>query len=77
MPRPYLTGLLGLILALVLMFSAGCHPFRADRQAMRLDSISKDVDRSIDDIDWALGLDEPSMLYEKTFPPYRREAPGW
>jgi hypothetical protein len=31
-----------------------------------------DLDRIPDDFDWILGFDEPSILYEPTFPPYPR-----
>jgi hypothetical protein len=29
----------------------------------------QDLNRMVDDIDWFFGLDEPSTLYENTFPP--------
>ena len=37
--------------------------------AAKADAPAKNVGELVDDIDWALGLDEPSVIFEDTFPP--------
>ena len=52
-----------------LIASLGCS---AERNRRRAVSVRTDLDRIVDDVDWILGLDEPSIQYEETFPPYPR-----
>jgi len=68
----WLTRLLCLVAVMGLMASLGCNAFTAERQRRRALSIQKDLDHMVDDVDWALGLDEPSTLQEESFPPYPR-----
>lgn len=39
-------------------------------------TLRTDLDHLADDVDWALGLEEPSILYEDSFPPPPVEEPG-
>ncbi len=68
----WLGGLLCVFAAMGLIMSLGCNAFSAERQRRRAYSIRTDLDHMVDDVDWVLGLDEPSSLYEETFPPYPR-----
>jgi len=63
-------GLLCLLAALAIVASLGCNAFSAERQSRRVYVIRTDLDRIPDEIDWILGLDEPSIIYEDSFPPY-------
>ena len=55
-----------------LVLSTGCGMFTPERNQRRLDVMKADMARIPDEIDWILGLDEPSSLHEETFPPYPR-----
>ena len=68
----WLTRLLCLVAATGLVLSLGCNAFSAERQRRRVQTSMTDLDRIPDDFDWILGFDEPSILYEPTFPPYPR-----
>jgi hypothetical protein len=53
----------------VFIVTCGCS---AERNRRRAYSVRTDLDHMVDDFDWMVGLDEPSILYEETFPPYTR-----
>jgi hypothetical protein len=42
----------------------GCGLFDPDRNRRRGYVMRTDLEHFVDDLDWVLGLDEPSMLYE-------------
>jgi hypothetical protein len=63
--------LLCLLVVAGLAMSLGCrNTYSAERVRMRTYSMQTDADHIVDDVDWALGLDEPSILYEDSFPPH-------
>ena len=52
--------------------SAGCsNAFSAERTRRREYVVDTDLDGIVDDLDWALGLDGPSMIYDHSTTPYR------
>ena len=71
MSSRWLTGVLCLLAVVGLAISAGCsNAFSAERNRRRADVVRRDMDRMVDDVDWMLGFDEPSIIYEDSFPPY-------
>ena len=64
----WVTALVCLVAVAGLLVATGCSQ---ERNARRAYVIKSDLDRMPDDLDWLFGLDEPSILYEVTFPPYR------
>jgi len=56
-----------LLTVVAISVSLGCS---AERNRRRSYSMETDLDHLVDDVDWALGLDEPSILYEDSFPPH-------
>ena len=71
MASRWLTAFLCLLTVVGISVSLGCaNAFTAQRRRMRIQSVEVDSDNIIDDVDWILGLDEPSTLYEDSFPPY-------
>ena len=71
MSSRWLTGVLCLLAAVGLAISAGCsNAFSAERNRRRAYVVRRDLDRMVDDVDWILGLDEPSIIYEDSYPPY-------
>jgi len=71
MKSHWLAGLVCVVTLAAMVLSAGCsNPVSADRNRRRAYVVQTDLDHMTDDIDWALGLDEPSILYEDSFPPY-------
>jgi hypothetical protein len=54
-----LLALFGLVLGL-----CGCGMFDPDRNRRRRYVVKTDLEHFVDDLDWILGLDKPSMLYE-------------
>ena len=72
MRKRWLVRLTFMLTVAVIIVSVGCNAFSEERQRRRSVSIWTDLDHMVDDVDWALGLDQPSSLYEETFPPYPR-----
>lgn len=71
MTSRWLTVLLCTLTVLGMALSLGCaNAFTEERTARRAYAIRTDLDHMVDDVDWALGLDEPSILYEDSFPPH-------
>jgi len=70
MRNRWLAAILCLVAVAGLFVSQGCSP---QASARRAHVIKRDLSRIPDEIDWLLGLDEPSILYEDTFPPYPGE----
>ena len=66
MTSRWVTGVLCLLTVLALSMSLGCS---AERNRYRANSMKTDLHHMVDDIDWFFGLDEPSILYEDSFPP--------
>ena len=62
-----LAVVLCLVMAAGFMVSLGC---TAENTATAANSIRADARRLPDDVLWLFGLDEPSIVYEDTFPPY-------
>ena len=67
MRNRWLAAVLCLVMAAGFIVSLGC---TAENTATAAASIRADARRLPDDVLWVLGLDEPSILYEDTFPPY-------
>jgi hypothetical protein len=66
----WLTVILCLLTLAGISVSLGCaNAFSEDRNRMRVYSIRTDLNHMVDDVDWFFGLDEPSVLYEDSFPP--------
>ena len=63
----WITVVLCFVMFIGVSASLGC---TAERNRYRANSIGDDLDHMVDDVDWALGLDERSMVYEDTFPPH-------
>lgn len=63
----WVTVVLCFLMVVGVSASLGCS---AERNRYRTDSMSRDLDHMVDDVDWALGIEEPSMLYEDSFPPH-------
>jgi len=72
MKSRWVTKLLCVVAVTGLVLSLGCNAFSAERQRRRAYSVRTDLNYMVDDVDWLLGLDEPSALHEETFPPYPR-----
>ncbi|MFW6189207.1 MAG: hypothetical protein ACOC7T_02140 [Planctomycetota bacterium] len=70
MRNRWLSAVLCLLVAVGLIASMGCNAFTAERNRRRAYVARSDADRIADDVDWLLGLDEPSILYEESFTPY-------
>ncbi|MHC4592490.1 MAG: hypothetical protein ACYS8L_07340 [Planctomycetota bacterium] len=71
MASRWLTVTLCMLTLIGTLVSLGCaNAFTEERTRRRQYAIETDLDHMIDDIDWVLGLDEPSILYEETFPPH-------
>ncbi len=67
MRKRWLAVVMCLVIGATFAVSLGC---TSERSAIAANSIRKDVSRLPDDVLWVLGLDEPTILYEDTFPPY-------
>ena len=67
----WLAFTLCMITAACFFFSLGCG---AERNATMVNSIGVNCDRIQDDLIWAFDLDEPSMMYDDTFPPYHNHG---
>jgi hypothetical protein len=65
----WLVTILCLATMIGLFVSTGCSP---ERNARRVSTMRSDWERIPDEVDWLFGLDEPSILYEETFPPRGR-----
>ncbi len=62
----------GVLVIAGMALSTGCsNAFSAERTRQRDYVVNRDLDGIVDDMDWALGLDEPSMIYEESVTPYR------
>lgn len=71
MARRWVAILVCLLAAAALCASLGCrNALSAERVRMRTYSMQTDADHIVDDVDWVLGLEEPSILYEDSFPPH-------
>ncbi|MBS3764663.1 MAG: hypothetical protein ACLFWL_10635 [Candidatus Brocadiia bacterium] len=51
---------------LAILFVCGCNAFSAQRQRRRRYVIETDLDHIVDDVDWVLGLHEPSGTFDET-----------
>ncbi len=71
MRNRWLAAMLCLVAVAGLVISMGCNAFTPERNRRRVAVMQSDMDRMVDEVDWLLGLDEPSTLYEDTFTPYR------
>ncbi|MFO8007217.1 MAG: hypothetical protein R6V05_05700 [Candidatus Brocadiia bacterium] len=71
MAKRCLVILLCLLAVAALTMSTGCGYFTPEKNARRLRVARADLERIPDEVDWALGLDAPSILYEDGLPPYR------
>ncbi len=67
MRKRWLAVVMCLIIGATFTGTLGCS---STRSATAVASMRQDLNRLPDDVQWALGLDEPSILYEDTFPPY-------
>ncbi len=54
-----------------LTLSLGCNAFAPERNQRRMQVVRSDTRRIPDEVDWILGFEEPSQLYEDTFPPFK------
>ncbi|MHC4480309.1 MAG: hypothetical protein ACYS8K_03775 [Planctomycetota bacterium] len=71
MASRWLAGLLCLVTLMAILLSVGCaNAFTEERVRRRKFAMETDLDHLIDDVDWALGIEEPSILYEDSFPPH-------
>ena len=66
MKRIWLARLLCFALLVTLCTTLGCNAFTARRQRRREYAIETNLDRMVDDVDWMLGLDAPTQLYDET-----------
>jgi len=64
-----ITRWVGVVLCLIMVVGSLCCTL--ERNRYRNYSMRRDIDSMVDDVDWTLGLDEKSSLYESSFPPYR------
>ncbi len=71
MAKRCLAIFLCLLAVAALILSTGCAYFTPQKNARRLRVARADLSRLPDDVDWVLGLDEPTILYEDGLPPYR------
>lgn len=60
-----------LLAVIGLIVSTGCNAFSPEKMERRRRVVRQDLQLIPDDVDWVLGLDEPSVVHEETFPPYR------
>jgi len=57
------------VLAVLGLFIAyGCHPFTAERNRRRVYAVKTDLEHMVDDVDWILGFDRPTRLYDESRP---------
>ena len=68
MRRKWLVHGVCLLGLLCITLTAGCNAFSAKRNRMRMHSIRTDLDRIVTDVDWILGLQEPSNMYDPIRP---------
>ena len=71
MKNRWLAVMLYLVISACFVCSMGCG---AERNATATNTVRVNCDRLVDDCIWALGFDEPSMLYDDTFPPYHSHS---
>ena len=58
---------------LCFLMVVGVSPARGCAAGRKRDTTHKKIrgmDQMVVDVDWALGIEEPSMLYEDSFPPH-------
>lgn len=53
-----------LAVASLFLSMCGCGMFDPDRNRRRRYVVRTDLEHFVDDFDWVLGIDKPSMLYE-------------
>jgi hypothetical protein len=63
----WVTVVLCFLMVVGLSTSLGCS---AERNRYRRNSVSRDLDHLVAEVDWLFGVDEESMLYEDSFPPH-------
>jgi hypothetical protein len=68
MRKRWLAVVMCLVIGATFAVSLGCTP---QRRAIANASVNNDVNQLQDDLQWIVGLDEPSILYEDTVPPYQ------
>jgi hypothetical protein len=67
MRNPWTIRTVCLLLALGFVVSlCACNAFSPQRQRRRAYVIRTDLDRMVDDVDWILGLHQPTSLYNET-----------
>jgi len=70
MSRRWLSTVACLLALAAISISLGCsHYWARERTRRRADVVKMDWYRTGDDLDWVLGFDESSILYEDSFPP--------
>lgn len=66
----WLARVVCLLTLTALLVVLGCANALSERRnRYRLYSMNRDLDHMISEADWILGWDEPSILYEDSFPP--------
>ena len=68
MRRKWIVHALCLLTVLCISLTAGCNTFSPERNRMRMHSIRTDLHHMSQDVDWILGLQEPSELYHPMRP---------
>ncbi|MGD2174019.1 MAG: hypothetical protein PVJ27_01345 [Candidatus Brocadiaceae bacterium] len=71
MRKRSLSVLLCLLAVVGLVVSMGCNAFTPERTQRRVSVARQDLGRIPDEVDWVLGFDEPSIIYDDSFPPYK------
>jgi hypothetical protein len=66
-----LTVIIGLVAVAALVVCTGCGMFTPERNARRVAIMKEDMSHIPDEVDWLLGLDDYSSLYDDTLPPYK------
>ncbi len=68
MRRKWFVHAICLLGLLCISLTAGCNAFTPERNRMRMHSIRTDMEHIVTDVDWMLGLQEPSPLYHPARP---------
>ncbi len=71
MSKRLVTFALCLLAVMGLVLSSGCRAFTPEKTQRYHSVVRQDLDMMEADAVWILGLDEPSISHEDTFPPYR------
>ena len=68
MMRTWLVRIACVLVVCSFALSVGCNAFSAERNRRRMYTVRTDLDRMVDDVDWILGLDRPTKMYDPTKP---------